>query len=136
MLTKSFPAACYNPHDHARAEHHEYADDEDDQREAFLNHREGTPLDSEDISRQHRERHESLEGWRAAALSRHQMSSFTGQPGIKGRHESIRMMLLCAIHFGITFTWYGFFSDVKMTMCHARRFPIGIHRLLFLRHGL
>lgn len=29
---------------------------------------------------------------------RESMSSFTGRPGIKGRNETIRMMLLCAVH--------------------------------------
>lgn len=33
------------------------------------------------------------------------MASWAGQPDIKGRNETIRMMLLCAVHFGITFTW-------------------------------
>lgn len=36
---------------------------------------------------------------------RESMSSFTGRPGIKGRNETIRMTLLCAIYFGVTFTW-------------------------------
>lgn len=108
-LTKSFPASRDNPHDHARAEHHEHAgDDDDDQRAAFSKHRDGTLSDSEDSSSRYTERPELLERWSAPALGRDQMSSFTGQPSIKGRNESIRMMLLCAIHFGITFTWYGF----------------------------
>lgn len=33
------------------------------------------------------------------------MASWAGQPDIKGRNETVRMMLLCAVHFGITFTW-------------------------------
>lgn len=33
------------------------------------------------------------------------MASWAGQPAIKGRNEIIRMMLLCAVHFGISFTW-------------------------------
>lgn len=41
------------------------------------------------------------------------MASWAGQPDIKGRNETIRMMLLCAVHFGITFTW-----GVEMT-CEA-----------------
>ncbi|KAL2290933.1 hypothetical protein FJTKL_14855 [Diaporthe vaccinii] len=49
------------------------------------------------------------------------MSSFTGQPGIKGRNESIRMMLLCAIHFGITFTW-----GVEMTYCTPYLLNLGL----------
>ena len=124
MLTKKFPASRDHPRDHARAEQHEHADNEDDQRGAFPGHRQGTPLDSEDSSRRHTERHELLEGWGAPALSRDQMSSFTGQPGIKGRNESIRMMLLCAIHFGITFTWYGF-PMVGPPVWDARRCPTG-----------
>lgn len=32
-------------------------------------------------------------------------SSWSGQPSIKGRAEWVRMMLLCAVHLGITFTW-------------------------------
>lgn len=110
MLTKSFPASRDNPlDDHARAEHHEHAGDDDHhQRAAFSKHRDGTPPDSEDSSSRYTERPELLERWSAPALGRDQMSSFTGQPSIKGRNESIRMMLLCAIHFGITFTWYGF----------------------------
>lgn len=35
----------------------------------------------------------------------HRMASWAGQPDIKGRNETVRMMLLCAVHFGITFTW-------------------------------
>lgn len=110
VLTKSLPASLENLHDnHARAEHHEHAGDDDDhQRAAFFKHRDGTPPDGEDSSSRYTERPGLLERWSAPALGRDQMSSFTGQPSIKGRNESIRMMLLCAIHFGITFTWYGF----------------------------
>lgn len=110
MLTKAFPASRDNAHDHdrARAEHREYADDNDDQRGAAPKYRDRNPPESEDSSSQYGEGHRVLEGWSAPALGRDQMSSFTGQPRIKGRNESIRMMLLCCIHFGITFTWYGF----------------------------
>ncbi|KAK7741583.1 hypothetical protein SLS63_001140 [Diaporthe eres] len=104
VLTKSFPASRDTPYDHARAERDEYADNEHAQRAAFPKHREDTQPDSEDSSSRYTERPELLEGWSAPALGRDQMSSFTGQPSIKGRNESIRMMLLCAIHFGITFT--------------------------------
>lgn len=43
--------------------------------------------------------------FRLPGYMRESMSSFTGRPGIKGRNETIRMILLCAVHFGITFTW-------------------------------
>lgn len=118
VLTKSFPASRDTPYGHARAEHHEYADVEDGQRAAFPKHREDTLPDSGDSSSRYTEGLELLEGWSAPALGRDQMSSFTGQPSIKGRNESIRMMLLCAIHFGITFTWYGF-PVVTSSILHA-----------------
>lgn len=108
VLTKSLPASLENLHDHARAEHREHVGDDDHQRVAFSKHRDATPPDGEDSSSRYIERPDLLERWSAPALGRDQMSSFTGQPSIKGRSESIRMMLLCAIHFGITFTWYGF----------------------------
>lgn len=37
--------------------------------------------------------------------TRKMASSWSGQPSIKGRTEWVRMMLLCAVHLGITFTW-------------------------------
>lgn len=43
--------------------------------------------------------------FRLPGYMRESMSSFTGRPGIKGRNETIRMIMLCAVHFGITFTW-------------------------------
>lgn len=106
MLTKSFTVSCYNPHDHTLAEHHDYAE-EIGQRGAFPEHRDRSSPDSADRSSRYTDGPELLKGWGGPALSRDKMSSFTGQPSIKGRNESIRMMLLCAIHFGITFTWYG-----------------------------
>ncbi|KAG6363037.1 hypothetical protein INS49_008132 [Diaporthe citri] len=121
VLTKSFPARRDTPYDRARAEHHEYADLEDDQRAAFPKHQEDTLPDSGDSSHRYTERPELLEGWSAPALGRDQMSSFTGQPSIKGRNESIRMMLLCAIHFGITFTW-----GVEMTYCTPYLLNLGL----------
>lgn len=33
------------------------------------------------------------------------MASWAGQPDIRGRNETIRMMSLCAVHLGISFTW-------------------------------
>lgn len=39
--------------------------------------------------------------------TRRMASSWSGQPSIKGRTEWVRMMLLCAVHLGITFTWVG-----------------------------
>lgn len=109
MLTRSSPASRDDSHHHARAEHYEFADeDEDDRRGGFRKQRQETPPGNEHSSRRLTEGPILLEGWDSPALGREQMSSFTGQPGIKGRNESIRMMLLCFIHFGITFTWYCF----------------------------
>lgn len=48
------------------------------------------------------------------------MASWAGQPDIKGRNETVRMMLLCAVHFGITFTW-----GVEMTCESSLPFAIG-----------
>lgn len=133
MLTKSFPDSRDSPHDHARAEHRGHADD-DDKPAAFSKHIHETPPDSGDSSRRYTEGPQSLERWGAPALGRDQMSSFTGQPSIKGRNESIRMMLLCAIHFGITFTWYGFLV-VTLSIFHPR-YPTGHQRLLPLRRDV
>lgn len=122
MLTKAFPASRDNAHDHARAEHREYAGDNDDQPGAVPKYRDRNPSESEDSSSQYGEGHRVLEGWSAPALGRDQMSSFAGQPSIKGRNESIRMMLLCFIHFGITFTWYDF-SCLCLPSCMLRGIP-------------
>ncbi|KAI3400474.1 hypothetical protein diail_3095 [Diaporthe ilicicola] len=122
-LTKSHPADRDNPDNpdnHARAEHHEDAD-EDDQRGAYSNNQEQTPSDIADGSGQFAEITDVLEGSGAPLLSRDKMSSFTGQPGIRGKNESIRMMLLCAIHFGITFTW-----GVEMTYCTPYLLNLGL----------
>lgn len=120
MLTKSLPASCDNTHDHALAEHHEYAV-EIGQRSTFPEHQDGTPTNGAERSRRYTEGPELLEGRGGPALSRDKMSSFTGQPSIKGRNESIRMMLLCAIHFGITFTWYGLPVDTS-SLSHTPRY--------------
>lgn len=120
MLTKSLPASCDNSHDHALAEHHEHAE-EIGQRSVFPEHRDGTLPDSAVRSSRYIEGPELLEGRGGPALSRDRMSSFTGQPSIKGRNESIRMMLLCAIHFGITFTWYGLPVE-NLSILHAPRY--------------
>lgn len=50
-----------------------------------------------------------------------EMASWSGQPDIKGRTEWIRMMLLCAVHFGITFTW-----GVEMTYCTPYLLNLGL----------
>ncbi|KAL1868694.1 hypothetical protein Daus18300_005828 [Diaporthe australafricana] len=125
VLTKSFPVDRDNLHGHARAEHHEHAHeydaDEDGQQGASSKQQEDTLPDSEDSSRRLIEVSDLLEGWAAPALGRDKMSSFTGQPSIKGRNESIRMMLLCAIHFGITFTW-----GVEMTYCTPYLLNLGL----------
>lgn len=65
------------------------------------------------------------EGYDAIGFVEHirKMSSWSGQPDIKGRNESVRMMLLCAVHFGITFTW-----GVEMT-CERPRPPTFPHPL-------
>lgn len=52
---------------------------------------------------------------------RYKMASWSGQPGIKGRTEWVRMMLLCAVHFGITFTW-----GVEMTYCTPYLLNLGL----------
>lgn len=49
------------------------------------------------------------------------MASWSGQPEIKGRTEWVRMMLLCAVHFGITFTW-----GVEMTYCTPYLLNLGL----------
>ncbi|KAF3764932.1 MFS general substrate transporter [Cryphonectria parasitica EP155] len=49
------------------------------------------------------------------------VSSWSGQPEIKGRTEWVRMMLLCAVHFGITFTW-----GVEMTYCTPYLLNLGL----------
>lgn len=131
VLTKNSLESRDTPHNDARAEHREYADD----RTAFPKHRQETALDSEDSSSRYAEGPELLEGWSAPALERDQMSSFTGQPSIRGRNESIRMMLLCAIHFGITFTWYGF-PVIILSVLHAPRYLMGHQRLLLFGCGL
>lgn len=53
--------------------------------------------------------------------SRDIMASWSGQPNIKGRTEWVRMMLLCAVHFGITFTW-----GVEMTYCTPYLLNLGL----------
>lgn len=52
---------------------------------------------------------------------RYKMASWSGQPDIKGRTEWVRMMLLCAVHFGITFTW-----GVEMTYCTPYLLNLGL----------
>lgn len=49
------------------------------------------------------------------------MASWSGQPDIKGRTEWVRMVLLCAVHFGITFTW-----GVEMTYCTPYLLNLGL----------
>lgn len=132
-LTKSSPGSCDSPSDHSLAEHHEYPE-ETNQREAFHEHRDERPPNSAVRSSRYRERPELLEGWGGPAISRDRMSSFTGQPSIKGRNESIRMMLLCAIHFGITFTWYGFPMDI-LPFLHTSRYSMGHQQLSPLRRA-
>lgn len=51
----------------------------------------------------------------------YKMASWSGQPDIKGRTEWVRMMLLCAVHFGITFTW-----GVEMTYCTPYLLNLGL----------
>jgi hypothetical protein len=128
MLTESSPVSCDKTHGHdrARVEHHEHT--QDGQRSHPNEHRDGTTPERADSPGRYTQGPELLEGWVGPALGRdNNMSTFTGQPGIKGRSESIRMMLLCAIHFGITFTWYGFVHRVHLV--HLARAPWG-HRLL------
>lgn len=48
-------------------------------------------------------------------------SSWSGQPSIKGRTEWVRMMLLCVVHLGITFTW-----GVEMTYCTPYLLALGL----------
>lgn len=108
MLTKSSPGSFGSPPDHVQAEPHEDAEAQTNERGDFHDCRDEHLPDSAVRSSRYREGPDLLEGWGGPAISRDKMSSFTGQPSIKGRNESIRMMLLCAIHFGITFTWYGF----------------------------
>lgn len=48
---------------------------------------------------------ECEEGGGLLGDTRKMASSWSGQPSIKGRTEWVRMMLLCAVHLGITFTW-------------------------------
>lgn len=48
-------------------------------------------------------------------------SSWSGQPSVKGRTEWVRMMLLCAVHLGITFTW-----GVEMTYCTPYLLNLGL----------
>lgn len=50
-----------------------------------------------------------------------EMASWSGQPEIKGRTEWVRMVLLCAVHFGITFTW-----GVEMTYCTPYLLNLGL----------
>lgn len=51
------------------------------------------------------EAYNSQEGEDSCVENTVRMASWAGQPDIKGRNETVRMMLLCAVHFGITFTW-------------------------------
>ncbi|KAJ4394536.1 hypothetical protein N0V93_003755 [Gnomoniopsis smithogilvyi] len=53
--------------------------------------------------------------------TRSMASSWSGQPSIKGRSEWVRMMLLCAVHLGITFTW-----GVEMTYCTPYLLALGL----------
>lgn len=53
------------------------------------------------------EQEEEEEGVGLLGDTRRMASSWSGQPSIKGRTEWVRMMLLCAVHLGITFTWVG-----------------------------
>lgn len=59
--------------------------------------------------------------FRTPGHMRESMSSFTGRPGIKGRNETIRMTMLCAVYFGITFTW-----GVEMTYCTPYLLNLGL----------
>lgn len=62
-----------------------------------------------------------LHGGRARRPRYYEMASWSGQPDIKGRTEWVRMMLLCAVHFGITFTW-----GVEMTYCTPYLLNLGL----------
>ncbi|KAK3362771.1 major facilitator superfamily domain-containing protein [Lasiosphaeria hispida] len=49
------------------------------------------------------------------------MSTWTGQPGIKGSSETTRMILLTCVSIGITFTW-----GVEMTYCTPYLLSLGL----------
>ncbi|KAJ4421402.1 hypothetical protein N0V82_003783 [Gnomoniopsis sp. IMI 355080] len=64
---------------------------------------------------------ECEEGGGLLGDTRNMASSWSGQPAIKGRTEWVRMMLLCAVHLGITFTW-----GVEMTYCTPYLLALGL----------
>ncbi|KAK0753997.1 major facilitator superfamily domain-containing protein [Schizothecium vesticola] len=51
------------------------------------------------------------------------MSTWSGQPSIKGSSETVRMMLLTCISVGITFTW-----GVEMTYCTPYLLSLGLSK--------
>ncbi|KAK1837293.1 major facilitator superfamily domain-containing protein [Podospora conica] len=51
------------------------------------------------------------------------MSTWAGQPSIKGSSETVRMMLLTCISVGITFTW-----GVEMTYCTPYLLSLGLSK--------